>query len=148
MHTWRLIKRAAVFVPTVPNMRHTKKHLGIAGKTTAQSPATALSLIWIGTTEQMAAHNRTKRRKNNIRVSAQNKKYSEFCSSIPPLPTTNQISQSNLHKNDEVSHFWIAHFTRAIFFRYEIRPLHSVGRKLSGRFGLAKLAPRVTWGHV
>ena len=26
---------------------------------------------------------------------------------------------------------------------YEIRPLHSVGRKVSGRIGLAKLVPRV-----
>ena len=39
------------------------------------------------------------------------------------------------------------YFTRAIFVRYEIRPLLSVGRKLSGRFGLTKLAPRVALGH-
>ena len=35
-----------------------------------------------------------------------------------------------------------------MFVGYDIRPLHSVRRKLSGHFGLAKLASGAASGHV
>ena len=62
--------------------------------------------------------------------------------------TIGQKAESNLHKYDELVHFWITCYARVIFVWCEIRSLHPVRRKLSGRFGLAKLDPRVASGHV
>ena len=60
--------------------------------------------------------------------------------------TGRQTDFLNPFERPQVYHLW--NYSRDIFVWREIRPLHSVRRKLSGRFGSAKLAPRMASGHV